>query len=58
MEESGVKVNPAILQKQGIVLHKKVEDLKSKLFLLAGEEFNPNSPLQISRILYEKLNPL
>lgn len=56
MEESGVKVNPAILQKQGIVLHKKVEDLKSKLFLLAGEEFNPNSPLQISRILYEKLN--
>lgn len=32
-----------------------MEDCKKKMFAIAGEEFNPNSPQQLVHIMYEKL---
>ena len=56
MEEEGIKVDSEYfknLSKEFFVISKNLE---KNIFELAGQEFNPNSPKQLSHILFEKLN--
>lgn len=55
MESNGIKAN-----RQGILnyrdeLKTKIDELTKEIYWLAGEEFNINSPKQLSVILFEKL---
>ena len=55
MESTGVKVDVELLSRLSSECTQKINGLMKKLFELAGEEFNINSPKQLSRILFEKL---
>ena len=55
MEARGVKVDMHYLKKLEKEFDEEITDLKKKLTELAGEEFNPDSPSQVSHILYEVL---
>ncbi len=55
MEIHGMKLDPKHLQKLSKTIQKKIEEHKKKIYSLAGEEFNINSPKQLSVILFEKL---
>lgn len=55
MEEKGVKID---LQKLTIIskeLKKELDSIQRRIYFLAGEEFNINSPKQLSRILFYSL---
>ncbi len=56
MEDEGIKVSveffSSLLQKAD----KKISDLSSQIYTLAGSEFNINSTKQLGEILFEKLN--
>lgn len=56
MEDNGIKVDPAILHDLAREFTEKLEELKKKIFQLAGEEFNINSTQQLGAILFDKLN--
>tara|TARA_B100000508_G_scaffold60333_2_gene47473 strand:+ start:29096 stop:31432 length:2337 start_codon:yes stop_codon:yes gene_type:complete len=55
MEERGVMLDVKHLEKLSKEYHKELETLRAKIYKLAGEEFNINSPRQLGVILYEKL---
>jgi len=55
MEMTGIKVNKETLMEMGTDLSKRLLDLEKKIFDLAGEKFNINSPKQLGVILFEKL---
>jgi len=55
METEGVDVDVECLKKQSRVLAKKLESATEKIYSIAGEKFNINSPKQLQHILYEKL---
>lgn len=55
MEWCGVTLNPGQLENMGKELSEKLHLITKEIFLLAGEEFNINSPKQLSAILFEKL---
>jgi DNA polymerase-1 len=55
MEMSGVKVDPEKLGKISRELAREIEGLTRRIYFLAGEEFNINSPKQLSRILFHTL---
>lgn len=55
MEGEGVNIDEALLSKLSKECQKKIEDLVSELYKLAGMEFNLNSPKQLSHVLFEKL---
>lgn len=55
MERNGVLIDPEKLEKQGQELQKRLLTLEQEAFLLAGEEFNLNSPKQLQEILFYKL---
>ncbi len=54
MELRGVMVDSAALRRLGEEYGRRLENLEARLFEAAGEEFNPNSPKQLGRILFEK----
>ncbi|HYF10394.1 MAG TPA: DNA polymerase [Candidatus Paceibacterota bacterium] len=56
MEERGVMVDTDYLKKLSLEYHKELAKLEKEVTALAGESFNLNSPAQLSRILFEKLN--
>ncbi|UMZ72561.1 DNA polymerase I [Natranaerofaba carboxydovora] len=56
MEHRGITVNKDELDRMENEIDVKVENFKNRIFELAGEEFNLNSPKQLGRILFEKLN--
>ncbi len=56
MEFTGVLVDKEMLQLYSKELNKNVEELNDEIMELAGEEFNVNSPKQLGKILFEKLN--
>ncbi len=53
MEEKGVKINRGKLGEFSAEMDKDLDALKSRIYSLAGEEFNINSPKQISKILFQ-----
>ena len=55
IERSGIFVDTEVLEKLSWELEQKAKELESKIFELAGEEFNIRSPKQLQVILYDKL---
>lgn len=55
MEGFGIKVDKSRLEQMGQDLSAKLVDIEEKIFELAGEKFNINSPKQLGVILFEKL---
>ena len=55
IERTGVRVATAALAEQSRAMQTRLDDLQSRIFALAGEAFNVNSPKQLSVILFEKL---
>lgn len=55
MEYDGVSVDSEYLNKLSGELSKKILDLESKIFEIAGMTFNVNSPKQVGEILFDKL---
>lgn len=55
MENNGITIDRSILEKMGNELVAELEQMQEKIFASAGEEFNINSPKQLSEILFDKL---
>lgn len=56
MERNGVLLDLDYLKKLSKEISDKLSRAKQKIYKLAGEEFNINSPKQLKKILFEKLN--
>lgn len=56
MEMWGVKIDTQALKKLSSELEYELSHLRDKIYQISGEEFNINSPQQLGRILFEKLN--
>ena len=55
MEKIGVKVDKSGIEAFGDMLGERIKGLQSRIYELAGEEFNINSTKQLGEILFEKL---
>ena len=55
MEYEGIRIDVAVLRNFSADLGERLTELDRKIFRLAGEEFNLNSPRQLGEILFEKL---
>ena len=55
MERNGVSIDKEYLVQLSGEMEKKLDALTKKIYKIAGEEFNINSPKQLSKILFEKL---
>ena len=55
MERAGIRVDRAALLRQSEHLERELAGYTTRIFELAGEAFNINSPQQLGRILFEKL---
>ena len=55
IERAGVRVATAALAEQSRTMQARLDELQSRIYDLAGEAFNVNSPKQLSVILFEKL---
>ena len=56
MERKGIKIDPVYFAKYEKELEILLNNLQKKIFEIAGEEFNLNSPKQLAEILFFKLN--
>lgn len=56
MERRGIKIDPVYFAKYEKELDVLLNDLQKKIFEIAGEEFNLNSPKQLAEVLFFKLN--
>lgn len=56
MEKRGIKIDRKHFEKLKVEFEQKVSKVERKIFEVAGTEFNLNSPIQLSSILFEKLN--
>ncbi len=55
MEQTGIELDSDFLAELSVGVTAELEQLQSKIFDLAGEEFNLQSPKQMGVILFEKL---
>ena len=55
MEEYGIKVVPQKLKEYSEMLGENIAKLEERIYAVAGENFNINSPKQLGEILFEKL---
>ena len=55
MEQRGFAVDKAELVRAGEDLGRRIAEIQARIWELAGEEFNINSPKQLGVILFEKL---
>lgn len=56
MEFNGIGVAPDVLKEQSAVLGKRIEELREKIRIEAGGiDFNPDSPKQLSEVLFTKI---
>ncbi len=56
MERVGVLVDKAGIERFSEMLSGKIDAAQAKIYELAGEEFNINSPKQLGEILFDKLH--
>jgi DNA polymerase-1 len=56
MEARGIRLDQDFLRRFGQDLEEALQRLEGEIYNLAGEEFLINSPQQLGRILFEKLN--
>ncbi|ACB85463.1 DNA polymerase I [Natranaerobius thermophilus] len=55
MEFRGIKVDARVLTEMEANIDHRLSEISTKIFEIAGEEFNLNSPKQLGYILFEKL---
>jgi DNA polymerase-1 len=55
MERTGIRVDPAALDKMSQSMELEVRRLEKEIWSLAESEFNVNSPTQLAEILFDKL---
>ena len=55
MELSGVSIDRGALEEFSVRYGAELKELTQKIYALAGETFNLNSPVQLGKILFEKL---
>ena len=55
MNGNGIKIDEEVLKKLSKDYHKKLNAIEKDIFEMAGEEFNVNSPKQLSEILFIKM---
>lgn len=55
METAGIKIDCAALRKLDKKLSKKLDQLKQDIYKLVGHEFNIDSPIQMSEVLFKEL---
>lgn len=55
MESTGVKVDVSRLKAMGQELSERLKEIEGRIYELAGETFNINSPKQLGVILFEKI---
>lgn len=55
IEEAGVRINKERLQELSKELDRELAIIESRIYSMAGEGFNINSPQQLRKILFEKL---
>ena len=55
MEATGILLDREYFEGLKTEFERKVVEIEQKIYELSGEEFNVNSPLQMSQILFEKL---
>ncbi len=55
MERDGIRLDPDQLRAFSRSLEEELESLTARMYKMAGEEFNLNSPRQLQKILFEKL---
>jgi DNA polymerase-1 len=56
MERAGVRVDPTALAVMSAALQMEIRVLESRIWGVAGTEFNINSPKQLGEILFDKMN--
>ena len=56
MEKMGIKLDIGFLETLSKKINFKIQELKNKIYKLAGINFNINSSQQLSEILFKKLN--
>ncbi len=56
MERRGIFIDLSILTKMSHDLSTEIKNLERTIFQMAGEDFNLNSPKQLSHVLFEKMN--
>lgn len=56
MEQQGVAIDIPFLKKLSKETNKEIDLLVKKIYKMAGEEFNLNSPKQLGHVLFENLN--
>ena len=55
IEQNGIKINSAYLEKISQEYHQKLEKLEKKIWQYAGGEFNINSPKQLAEVLFDEM---
>ena len=55
MENEGVRIDRQALQQLSLSFYKQIMRLEEEIYVLAGEHFNLNSPIQLGEILFEKM---
>lgn len=55
MEVEGVKVDEQLLGRMSVDMRAELDKISAEIRELAGEPFNINSPMQLSKVLFEKL---
>ena len=55
MEKRGMKLDDILLKQMGDELAAEVSELEQQMYSMAGYEFNASSPVQLSEVLFTKL---
>jgi DNA polymerase-1 len=55
LEREGVRIDAALLGAQSRHIERELSSLGDRIYKLAGQEFNVNSPKQLSEVLFDKL---
>ena len=55
MEKAGIRIDSELLRRMSGAMAVEIESIQKRIFFLSGEEFNINSPKQLSRILFQSL---
>ncbi|NWF76826.1 MAG: DNA polymerase I [Nitrospirae bacterium] len=55
IEAAGVKINTDRLLELSKELEREIDGIQRRIYFLAGEEFNINSPKQLSQVLFQNL---
>ncbi|MCC6680206.1 MAG: DNA polymerase I [Phycisphaeraceae bacterium] len=55
MESNGIAIDPGVLDEQRETLQQRIDELRDAIHEAAGEPINPDSPKQLSELLFDKL---